>query len=194
MDPHDARPPKRTGPVEWFERISLLAGDFGKIGSAALVPAVVIAALVPALVDHLSHPGRLLYAAGGRTFPLTATIAVIWISTSVWNTSKRLNWFWLIAIWCISIFVSIRLAVHFGCDNCGSFIDIQQETQAWLPEFARQPGLSPVALLISAGVYFFGIFGVKLFLASLVCGSFLGLAGIYLLRPGGPLDRSKNGE
>ncbi|MBI5320510.1 hypothetical protein [Bradyrhizobium sp.] len=194
MDPQDARPPKGTGPVAWFERISLLGDDFRKIGKASIVPAVLLAALFPALVDQLTHPGQFVYLAAVRTFPLTATIAVIWISAHVWNTSTRLNWYALLAIWCVSLYISISLALHFGCSDCGKLSDIQEETYAWLPQFARQAGISAVAFLVTAGIYFFRIYGWASFLASLICGSYLGLAGIYVLRPGGPLDRGDNSE
>jgi len=88
MDPSDGKLPTRTGPVEWFERISRLGDDFTKIGKASIVPAVLLALLFPALVDHLSHPEQMVYQAGVRTFPLTVTVAVVWISTNIWNTSK----------------------------------------------------------------------------------------------------------
>jgi hypothetical protein len=189
MDPSDGKLPTRTGPVEWFERISRLGDDFTKIGKASIVPAVLLALLFPALVDHLSHPEQMVYQAGVRTFPLTVTVAVVWISTNIWNTSKRLNGYWLMAIWFVSIYVSIGLAAHFGCDDCGKLRDITEQTNSWVPKSLIWGGYL-VAFLITAVIYFFELYGWASFVASLICGSYLGLAGIYVLRPGGPLDRN----
>lgn len=190
MDPSDGKLKTRTGPVEWFERISRLADDFTKIGKAAIVPAVLLVLLFPALVDQVSHPGQLVYQAGVRTFPLTVTIAVIWITTNIWNTSKRLNGYWLIAIWFFSMYVSIGLAAHFGCDACGKFEDIADQTNSWLPKSLNFGGGYFLGFLITALIYFFKLYGGASFVASLICGSFLGLAGIYVLRRDGPLDRN----
>lgn len=194
MDPQESKPPTKSGPVEWFERISLLGDDIRKIGKTSIVPALVVSMLFPALVDQLSHPELLVYQIAARTFPLTTTIAVIWISTNIWNVSKRMNGFWLIVIWCVSLYLSIDLALRYGCDHCGKLEDIHDLTYSWLPKPANQAGVYHVAFLISAAIYFFNIYGWQSFLASLVCGSFLGLAGIYLLRPGGPLDRTGKTE
>jgi hypothetical protein len=188
MDPSDGKAPTRTGPVEWFERISRLGDDFRKIGKASIVPAVPLAILSPAVVDHLSNPEQYFYLACIRTFPLTVTVAVIIITGNIWNTSKRLNGYWLMAIWFVSIYVSINLAAHFGCNACGKFEDITAQTDSWLPKVFSVWGGYLLAFLITAVIYFFKLFGWGSFLSSLICGSYLGLAGIYVLRPGGPLD------
>ena len=190
MDPSDGKLPTKNGPVEWFERISRLGDDFRKIGAASIVPAVLLAIVFPTLVDKVSHPGQFVYQAGVRTFPLTVTIAVIWISTNIWNTSKRLNGYWLIAIWVVSIYVSIGLAAHFGCYDCGRLEDITDQTYSWLPKSLNLGVGYFLAFLITAVIYFFKLYGLASFVASLVCGSYLGLAVIYVLRKNGPLDRN----
>lgn len=194
MDAPDGKLPTKAGPVEWFERISRLGDDFRTIGKASIVPAILVALLFPAIVDQVSHPEQLIYQAGVRTFPLTVTVAVIWITTNIWNTSERLNGYWMIAIWCLSIYISISLATQFGCHECGKVEDITDQTNSWLPKSVSFWLTYMLAFLITAVVYFFMLYGWASFVASLICGSYLGLAGIYVLRPGGPLDRSGKPE
>jgi hypothetical protein len=182
----------QSGPVEWFERIALLGKDFRKIVGAAFVPGVLVVLVflfLPAAADHLANPEQAFYQACIRTFPLTLTIAIIWVTLRFWlQSGDAFTLYWLISIWAVSILFSINLASHFGCADCGTYEDIQAMEIAWVPGFIRNHGGDSLGLLLTAPVYFFKLFGPAGFVAALICGSFIGLAGIFLLRPGGPLS------
>jgi len=192
MTPPDNEPgPAKSGPLLWFETVSRVGDDFRKIGAAAIVPAVIVALILPATVDLLAHPEQLVYQAAIRTFPLTLTVAVIWISL---NSRIASNVFYLLLLWSFSIVLAAGIADYYGCDKCGDLhlIDAARErAQAWVPKWISDSAgiLNAIPFLVSCIVEFVRLYGVLTFLAALVCGSYLGLSGIYLLRPGGPFDR-----
>ena len=154
----------------------LLGADIEKVKKAIIVPTVVLIAVslfVPALARQLIDHDLSFREAVAATFPLTMAITVIWISTWFWDRSPRFHWFALLMIWAGALLVAVYMADVKG--------------QIPNPPADAMWGVSLMTFIALA----FKVLIVKYGWASLwslVCGSFLGLAGIWLLRPGGALD------
>ncbi len=182
----------QPAPVELMERLALVGKDFETISKAAIVPGLLILMIslfIPAAVEQAANPEQAFYQACIRTFPLTMTIAVIVITLKAWLTSNGdgMSLFWLMSVWALSLLVSFTLASHLGCAECGNYEGIRDMEYSWLPGFLGRNGLDAAGMVLTAPVYFFKLFGPASFVAALICGSFLGGAGLYLLRRGGPL-------
>ena len=174
----------------WVEKGLRFRDDLGVIARLAAIPAGLVLLLIPgALETALGHPfdaEEIMRSAVLHTLPLTLAVAMLFVS-AVYTSKAETPWPFLISI-PIILYISGVLADHFGCLGCEGEKTVQNAkdvayecTPTW---FRNNAGpLNAIPLLLAFIVEYVRRYDPGTFLASLVCGIFLGFSFLWLLRP-----------
>jgi hypothetical protein len=174
----------------WVEKGLRYRDDLGIIARLAAIPAGLVLLLIPgALETALGHPfdaEEIMRSAVLHTLPLTLAVAMLFVS-AIYASKAETLWPFLISI-PIIIFISGALADHFGCLGCNGEITAQNAKDLaydWTPSWIRSNAgpLNAIPLLLAFIAEYVRRYDPGTFLASLVCGAFLGLSVLWLLRP-----------
>jgi hypothetical protein len=167
----------------WVERGLRFTDDLGVIGK---LPALVIIVLVPGNINKVIHntldAGTLVKETAFQTIPLTLAIGLTFalICDRVFSNVLQAVLFFSFAI-----LIGAGAADYFGCSDCGgtTLIDSAQQTvQNLMPEwFTHNAGpLNAIPFILIVIIEYFNKYALGKFLASIVCGLFMGFALMWL--------------
>jgi len=181
--------PETSWMNSWVERGLRFTDDLGVIGKLATIPALVIIVLVPGsinkVIDNPLDAGTLVKETSFHTIPLTLAIGLTFalICNRVFS-----NLLQVVVFFSFAILIGAGAADYFGCSDCGGTTLInsaQQTVQNLMPEwFTHNAGpLNAIPFILVVIIEYFNKYALGKFLASIVCGLFMGFALMWLFRP-----------
>ena len=167
------------------ERGLRVANDFGKIGKLAILPAIAILILVPGIVQQAFDPGKILHDTIVRTLPLTVTVGLIFVMLCPGFVESFVVF---IVFSGFAFVVGAAIADYYGCTDCGGLALIKSASQLaddWTPKWFSEHGafLNLIPFMIFCVIAYVQLYHFATFLASIICGVFLGFSLIFLFRP-----------
>jgi hypothetical protein len=168
-----------------LDRASQMWAELRKGEDAAKSFGIVVLILTlsgPLTVDKLIHPELALFDAALRTLPLTLTVCAVVIAVSK-------NWFehpYAYVIFTIfALMVSALIASFAACEQCGGMGQLElanKDAQKWVPKWILDNGLGGIPFIIAALYEYLMLYGIRTFIASLICGWFLAATLIRVAR------------
>jgi hypothetical protein len=185
----DSIEPTTSRITSWVERGLRFTDDLGVIGKLATIPALLIIVLIPTnisrAIDNQLDPGAIVEETAFHTIPLTLAIGLTFALVCKGVFKNVLQ---IIAFFSFALLIGASAADYFGCPDCGGtalIYSAQQTVQTWMPEwFTHNAGvLNFIPFILAAIIEYFKKYALGKFLASIVCGLFVGFALIWLFRP-----------
>jgi hypothetical protein len=170
----------------WVERGLRFVDDLGTIGKLAVIPAIAILILVPGAIQQRFDPVELVRSTVFLTMPLTLAVGLIFVASF---TGFIKTGYGFVAMSGVALTICANVAIYYGCADCSGLIDAAHEAAYdWTPKFIRGEILgggivTNVIFIVVCLFKYIQLYHLGGFLASIVCGVFLGLSLMWLFRP-----------